>query len=147
LHFRRATPLAETHLEKIAEGLFSLVLSTAKIRRLEALLLSFGIKRERSAHESALDRGWRCVPADFREAFSASLPAAKRECGANRQKFLMLRPCLGRSIDANWRQRRPDCNLETPSSDGRLGAIGKRVGPQAGAAGRGAATTAAAGGA
>jgi len=47
-------------------GLFSPLLSTPKMGRFERRLLSFGINRERSGHESAFDLGWRCVPPAFR---------------------------------------------------------------------------------
>jgi hypothetical protein len=44
-------------LAKSVAGLFSPLLSTAKIGRFFAALLSFGINRERSAHESAFGLG------------------------------------------------------------------------------------------
>jgi hypothetical protein len=147
LHLRRATRLAEAGLEETADGLFSPLLSTAKIGRFASLLLSFWIKRERSAHESALHRSWRYVPADFRDPLGAFPPTATRESRANRRELLKLRPCLGRLIDAARRPRRLDRRVATPSSAWRKRAIGKRGDRESVLLSRGGATTSSAQGA
>ncbi|CCJ07573.1 Hypothetical protein BN69_2122 [Methylocystis sp. SC2] len=86
--------------ERAAGGLLSSLLSTTKISRFGGLRLSFGINRERSRHESAFDRGWRCVPADLRDPRARQPPRRYEEPGENERERLTPRPSLGRLDEA-----------------------------------------------
>jgi len=105
LRERRIDGVARVFGEGVAGGLFSALLSTAKIRRFGALRLSFGINRERSRHESAFDLGWRCVPANLRDPRAPHPLRRHEERGANEHERLTPRPSLGRLDEAARRSR------------------------------------------
>ncbi|RNJ48432.1 hypothetical protein D1O30_01120 [Methylocystis hirsuta] len=114
--------------ESAVDGLFSALLSTAKIRRFGGLRLSFGINRERSRHESAFDLSWRCVPANLRDPRAPHPLRRHQERGAYIQERLTPRPALGRLDEAARRSRAWPLDVAAALRGAPLCVIGKRQG-------------------